>query len=55
MFILESEQMTELPTLAQLLRGWWASLLAWLQRESRPDKQANEETNSQEHRGGLIL
>ena len=55
MFILDTEQSNNAPTLDQLLRDWWASLKAGLRRKPGPDAPADEVTNDQEYPESLIL
>jgi hypothetical protein len=55
MFILDMEQTAEAPTLDQLLRDWWASLLAWLRRQPSPESKADDDSNEHERSESLIL
>jgi hypothetical protein len=55
MFILDTEQTAEAPTLQQLLRDWWAKLRSRFRRQSPPESQTNDDTTDQDRSEGLIL
>jgi hypothetical protein len=55
MFILETEQATEAPSLDQILRDWWARLSTWLWRRTRPEERDDETLDEADRSESLIL
>ncbi len=55
MFILDTEETADAPTVGQILRDWWAKLQARFRRHAPPESPLDDDTTGRDRSESLIL